>query len=68
MQYKGLQCMKITSNFHHTYVVQSPYPSNYVLETVQQASQGERMMMTVAEIVKQLIQAHEEGRDVNLNK
>ena len=32
------------------------------------ASQAERMMMTVAEIVKQLVLAHEEGRDVNLNK
>ncbi|XP_064382165.1 elongator complex protein 3 isoform X1 [Halichondria panicea] len=29
---------------------------------------AERMMMTVAEIVKLLIQAHHEGRDVNLNK
>jgi len=29
---------------------------------------AERMMMTVAEIVKILIQAHQEGRDVNLNK
>lgn len=31
-------------------------------------SAAERMMMTVAEIVKLLVQAHQEGRDVNLNK
>lgn len=30
--------------------------------------QAERMMLTVAEIVKLLIQAQDEGRDVNLNK
>ena len=33
-----------------------------------QASQAERMMMAVAEIVTQLIKSHEEGKDVNLNK
>ena len=33
-----------------------------------QASQAERMMMTVAEIVAQLIKSHEDGKDVNLNK
>lgn len=30
--------------------------------------QAERMIMTVAEIVKTLIEAQQEGRDVNLNK
>ena len=39
-----------------------------LFHAAQQASQAERMMMTVAEIVKQLVQAHEESRDVNLNK
>ena len=33
-----------------------------------QASQAERMMMTVAEIVTQLVKSHEERKDVNLNK
>ncbi len=31
-------------------------------------SAAERMMMTVAEIVKLLVVAHQEGRDINLNK
>lgn len=38
------------------------------VHSVPAASQAERMVMTVAEIVRQLIQAHEERRDVNLNK
>ena len=33
-----------------------------------EGSQTERMVKTVAEIVKQLIQAQQEGKDVNLNK
>ena len=33
-----------------------------------QASPAERMMLTVGEIVRELIAAHEEGRDVHLNK
>ena len=32
------------------------------------ASRAELMMMTVSEIVNQLITAHEKGNDVNLNK
>ena len=32
------------------------------------ASRAELMMMTVSEIVSQLITAHEKGQDVNLNK
>lgn len=32
------------------------------------ASQAERMVMTVAEIVRLLIEAHKDGKDVNLNK
>ena len=35
---------------------------------VPQASKAELMVMTVSEIVKRLIEAHEEGKDVNLNK
>ena len=33
-----------------------------------QASQAELMLMTVSEIVRCLIEAHEEGKDVNLNR
>lgn len=36
--------------------------------TVTQASQAELMVMTVSEIVRCLIEAHEEGKDVNLNR
>lgn len=35
---------------------------------VPQVSKAERMMMTVSEIVKRLIEAHENGKDINLNK
>jgi hypothetical protein len=35
---------------------------------VPSASKEELMVMTVAEIVGQLIKAHEEGREINLNK
>ena len=35
---------------------------------VPQASKAELMVMTVSEVVKRLIEAHEEGKDVNLNK
>jgi elongator complex protein 3 len=31
-------------------------------------SNAERMMMTVSEIVRHLIEAHDSGKDVNLNK
>ncbi|KAE8605508.1 hypothetical protein XENTR_v10015175 [Xenopus tropicalis] len=31
-------------------------------------SQAELMMMTVADVIKQLVEAHEQGKDVNLNK
>ncbi|KAG8445875.1 hypothetical protein GDO86_010604 [Hymenochirus boettgeri] len=31
-------------------------------------SQAELMMMTIADIIKQLVEAHEKGKDVNLNK
>ena len=36
--------------------------------TVLQASQSELMVMTVSEIVHSLIEAHEQGKDVNLNR
>ena len=36
--------------------------------TVTQESQAELMVMTVSEIVRCLIEAHEEGKDVNLNR
>lgn len=32
------------------------------------ASRAELMMMTIADVIKQLVEAHEEGRDINLNK
>ena len=35
---------------------------------VEQQSPGERMIVTVAEIVHHLIDAQENGRDINLNK
>ncbi|XP_077991162.1 elongator complex protein 3 [Glandiceps talaboti] len=35
---------------------------------VPQASHAELMVMTVAEVVKQLIEAHETGKDINLNR
>lgn len=35
---------------------------------MQLASKEELMVLTVAEIVAQLIKAHEQGRDINLNK
>ena len=38
------------------------------LTVAQDASNAELVMMTVSEIVKQLIVAHKEKRDVNLNK
>ncbi|XP_062927627.1 elongator complex protein 3 [Mobula hypostoma] len=31
-------------------------------------SHAERMMMTIADILKELVEAHEQGKDVNLNK
>lgn len=31
-------------------------------------SRAELMMMTIADVIKQLVDAHEEGRDINLNK
>ncbi|KAG9468307.1 hypothetical protein GDO78_023013 [Eleutherodactylus coqui] len=31
-------------------------------------SQAELMMMTIADVIKQLVEAHEQGKDVNLNK
>ena len=39
-----------------------------VIVSVDESSQGERMVMTVAEIVRQLIEAHQNGKDINLNK
>uniref|UniRef100_A0A672Q486 Elongator complex protein 3 n=1 Tax=Sinocyclocheilus grahami TaxID=75366 RepID=A0A672Q486_SINGR len=31
-------------------------------------SRAELMMMTIADVIKQLVEAHEQGRDINLNK
>ncbi|KAI1897821.1 hypothetical protein AGOR_G00087210 [Albula goreensis] len=31
-------------------------------------SKAELMMMTIADVIKQLVEAHEEGKDINLNK
>ena len=39
-----------------------------VSAAVPEASQAERMVMTVAEIVRQLVQAQQDGTDINLNK
>lgn len=39
-----------------------------VLHVGVEGSKAERMMRTVSEIVRELMKAHEEGRDINLNK
>lgn len=45
------------------------YPCLSLLLSVNpNASRAELMMMTVSDIVSQLITAHEKGSDVNLNK
>lgn len=31
-------------------------------------SRAELMMMTIADVIKQLVEAHEQGKDINLNK
>lgn len=31
-------------------------------------SRAELMMMTIADVIQQLVEAHEEGKDINLNK
>ena len=31
-------------------------------------SRAELMMMTIADVINQLLEAHEEGKDINLNK
>lgn len=31
-------------------------------------SRAELMMMTIADVIKQLVEAHEGGKDINLNK
>lgn len=31
-------------------------------------SRAELMMMTIADVIKQLVEAHEKGKDINLNK
>lgn len=31
-------------------------------------SRAELMMMTIADVIKQLVDAHEQGKDINLNK
>uniref|UniRef100_A0A6I8S7M3 Elongator complex protein 3 n=2 Tax=Xenopus tropicalis TaxID=8364 RepID=A0A6I8S7M3_XENTR len=38
------------------------------LSPINWQSQAELMMMTVADVIKQLVEAHEQGKDVNLNK
>uniref|UniRef100_A0AAQ5XNS1 Elongator complex protein 3 n=1 Tax=Amphiprion ocellaris TaxID=80972 RepID=A0AAQ5XNS1_AMPOC len=35
---------------------------------VSDLSRAELMMMTIADVIKQLVEAHEEGKDINLNK
>jgi len=42
--------------------------NSFFSEVLPLASKEELMVMTVAEIVGQLIKAHEQGRDINLNK
>ena len=42
--------------------------SAHLLSGLAGASKAELMMLTVSEVVRQLIEAHKEGRDVNLNK
>ena len=43
-------------------------PTSLFLSGPTGASKAELMMLTVSEVVRQLIEAHKEGRDVNLNK
>lgn len=42
--------------------------SSYHLCVSGDLSRAELMMMTIAEIIKQLVEAHEDGKDINLNK
>ena len=41
--------------------------NSYIAEVVS-ASKEELMVITVSEIVKQLIEAHEHNKDINLNR
>jgi len=40
----------------------------YRLSLIGDLSRAELMMMTIADVIKQLVEAHEEGIDINLNK
>uniref|UniRef100_A0A6Q2WZ83 Elongator complex protein 3 n=1 Tax=Esox lucius TaxID=8010 RepID=A0A6Q2WZ83_ESOLU len=37
-------------------------------DTAHDLSRAELMMMTIADVISQLVEAHEEGKDINLNK
>uniref|UniRef100_A0A8C6V1P5 Elongator complex protein 3 n=1 Tax=Neogobius melanostomus TaxID=47308 RepID=A0A8C6V1P5_9GOBI len=41
---------------------------NLIEQGARDASRAELMMMTITDVIKQLVEAHEEGRDINLNK
>uniref|UniRef100_A0A8C9TTN8 Elongator complex protein 3 n=1 Tax=Scleropages formosus TaxID=113540 RepID=A0A8C9TTN8_SCLFO len=41
---------------------------DFVLMVTCDLSRAELMMMTIADVIKQLVEAHEEGKDINLNK
>lgn len=38
------------------------------MSTSGDSSRAELMMMTIADVIKQLVEAHEQGKDINLNK
>uniref|UniRef100_A0A8C3ANR0 Elongator complex protein 3 n=1 Tax=Cyclopterus lumpus TaxID=8103 RepID=A0A8C3ANR0_CYCLU len=41
---------------------------SYFLQRSGDLSRAELMMMTIADVIQQLVEAHEEGKDINLNK
>uniref|UniRef100_A0AAR2LZG6 Elongator complex protein 3 n=1 Tax=Pygocentrus nattereri TaxID=42514 RepID=A0AAR2LZG6_PYGNA len=43
-------------------------PSAEICDTSRELSRAELMMMTIADVIKQLVEAHEQGKDINLNK
>lgn len=53
----------------HVSTVKSFKNSNLTISIIAgDLSRAELMMMTIADVIKQLVEAHEEGKDINLNK
>uniref|UniRef100_A0AAR2INC4 Elongator complex protein 3 n=1 Tax=Pygocentrus nattereri TaxID=42514 RepID=A0AAR2INC4_PYGNA len=46
----------------------SEYLQKKKKNTQSELSRAELMMMTIADVIKQLVEAHEQGKDINLNK